>query len=90
MVKEDKPTTEELTERRDALLRLKEAIENRLASASKEEKIKVEALSKRAINPECTFDQKHREQLYALALFPSHVGWYFKLRERLHRLFHHH
>jgi hypothetical protein len=82
--------TEENKEKLDALLDLKESIEKRLANISKEEQMEVEALSKRAITPQCAFDRKYREQLYALALFPDTVSWFFKLRERLHRFIHHH
>ena len=81
---------DQIEQRIEALTRLKEDIEKRLANASDEEKIEVEALSKRALSPQCSFDRKHREQLYALALYPETVNWYFKLRERLHRLVHHH
>jgi len=81
---------EELVARRDELLPLKEAIEQRITGISEQEKREVEALSERAISPKCTFDRKHREILYTLALFPDHVGWYWKLRERLHRFVHHH
>lgn len=81
---------EQLEQRIEALTRLKEDMEKRLASASEEEKLEVEALSNRAITPQCSFDRKHREQLYALALYPESVNWYFKLRERLHRFIHHH
>jgi hypothetical protein len=87
---QSKKSLRELIEKRDKVQSLKEAIEKRIANVSKEEQLEVEALSKRAINPQCTFDRKHTEQLYALALFPKQVSWYFKLRERLHRLIHHH
>jgi hypothetical protein len=86
----DRTLTEENKERLDALLSLKEAIEARIANVGEEERMEVEALSKRAITPVCAFDRKYREQLYALALFPDTVSWHFKLRERLHRLIHHH
>jgi hypothetical protein len=87
---QSKKSLRELIEQRDKVQSLKEAIEKRIANVSKEEQLEVEALSKRAINPQCTFDRKHTEQLYALALFPKQVSWHFKLRERLHRLIHHH
>jgi hypothetical protein len=86
----DRKVTEDNKERLDSLLSLKEAIEARIANVSEEERMEVEALSKRAITPECAFDRKYREQLYALALFPGTVSWHFKLRERLHSLIHHH
>jgi hypothetical protein len=82
--------TKENKEKLQALLSLKESIEARLGNISKEEQMEVEALSKRAITPQCAFDRKHREEIYALALFPDTVSWFFKLRERLHRLIHHH
>jgi len=81
---------DDLLEQQDRLLRLQAAIKERLSTATEQEKLEVEALSKRAINPECAFDRKHREQLYQLALFPNTVSWRFKLRERLHRLIHDH
>jgi hypothetical protein len=80
----------ELVEKRDALLKLKEAIDNRTAGLSKEEALEVESLSRRALNPECAFDRKYSSMLYRLALAPAEVGWYFKFRERFHRLAHHH
>jgi hypothetical protein len=80
----------DLLERRDRLLKLQAAMKERLSTATEQEKLEVEALSNRAINPACTFDRKHREQLYELALFPMSVSWVFKLRERIHRLIHHH
>jgi hypothetical protein len=66
---------------------LRAAITERLASATEQEKLEVEGLSKRAIDPRCSFDRKHRKQLYQLALFPNSVSWHFKL---LHRLIHDH
>jgi len=81
---------DELLEQRNKLLRLQAAINERLSTATEKEKLEVEALSERAINPKCAFDRKHRDQLYQLALSPSSVSWGFKLRERLHRLMHDH
>ena len=69
----DEPTKSvpELLKERESLLRLKEAMEKRLANIhSKEEQREVEALSERALNPQCTFDRQHTEMLYTLALFP--------------------
>jgi len=85
----NKPLNELLKER-DDLLQLQEAIQRRLANASTEEKLEIESLSKRAIEPACSFDRKHRKMLYCLALFPEEVGWYWKLKERIHRIVHHH
>lgn len=75
---------------RDALLKLQEAITNRLQKLSREERLEVESLSQRAIHPQCCFDRKHSQNLYKLALFPESVPWIFKLRERIHRALHHH
>ncbi len=90
MPEERTESVRELVEKRDDLLRLKEAIEKRIANISKEEQLEVEALSKRALDPKCSFDRKHTDLLYTLALSPEHVSWYWKLRERLHRLVHYH
>jgi len=79
-----------LAEERGKMLRLQEAIEKRLENASREERLEIEALSKRAVEPQCAFDRKHCQLLYTLALFPESVGWYWKLRERIHRMVHHH
>jgi hypothetical protein len=90
MSEEHTKSLDELMEDREALLALKEAIEKRVANTSKEEQMEVDSLVRRSFDPQCTFDQKHRAMLYALALTPGQVGWYFKLRERFHRLIHHH
>ena len=83
-------TVEELRAKLENLESLKDAIQARLDNASEAVKLEVEALSKRAINPQCSFDRRHREELYALALFPDQASWFFKLRERIHRMVHHH
>ena len=90
MSEESEKSVRELIEERDALLRLKEAIAKRIANVSKEEQMELDALVQRSLNPQCTFDRKNKNNLYALALFPEQSGWYFKLRERLHRFVHHH
>jgi len=90
MPEEHTESVRELAEKRDNLLRLKEAIERRMANTSKEEKLELEVFSKRALNPTCSFDRKHTDLLYSLALFPEHVSLYWKLRERFHRFVHHH
>jgi hypothetical protein len=87
---DEQPTIEELLEKRDSLLLLKEAIEKRIANISEVEKLEVLALSNRATHPQCSFDRKHSKMLYLLALMPDRVSWYFKLREKIHRLAHHH
>jgi len=85
-----KKSIEELIQDRDALVALREAIAKRIKNISKEEQMEVDALVNRSFHPQCTFDRKNRHNLYHLALAPEQVGWYFKLRERLHRFIHHH
>jgi hypothetical protein len=80
----------ELIEERDDLVALQEAIKKRIANISEEEQMEMDALVKRSLDPQCTFDRRNRRSLYCLALSPEQVGWYFKLREWLHRLIHHH
>jgi hypothetical protein len=87
---DEQPTLDDIIERRDVLLGLKEAIAIRLAYTSGKEELEVEALSNRAIHPQCEFDRKHRLMIYALALAPDQVSWSFKLREKIHRLLHNH
>jgi len=87
---EEKPTVEELLEQRDRLILLKDAIEKRTANVSAQEGLEVVALLKRSALPQCGFDRKHSETLYLLALMPNQVSWHFKLREKIHRLTHHH
>jgi hypothetical protein len=87
---DEQPTLDEIIERRDVLLGLKEAIAIRLAYISGEKELEVEALSNRALHPQCKFDRKHRLMIYALAIAPDQVSWTFKLREGIHRLLHHH
>jgi hypothetical protein len=86
----ERPTLAEILDKREIQLGLKEAIHQRLVYSSEEEALKVEALSRRALNPRCDFDRKHRLMICALALAPDQVGWIFKLQERIHRLFCHH
>jgi hypothetical protein len=87
---DETPPLSELVRQRDSLLALQEAMKNRLQNLSREEALEVESLSERAIHPKCSFDRKRSETLYEMALFPDQVPWLFKLRERLHRVLHHH
>jgi hypothetical protein len=70
MLDEPTKTVPELLEERESLLQLKEAMEKRLANIHGKEEQREEALSERALNPQCTFDRQHTEMLYTLALFP--------------------
>jgi hypothetical protein len=90
MAEEKTKSLSELTEKRDALLNLREAIEKRITNLRGQERLEVESLSNRALNPQCAFDRKHSSTLYKLALVPNEVSWYFKLREKLHGIIHHH
>jgi hypothetical protein len=80
----------EILEKREVIVGLKEVVNIRLAFCGDQERLEVEALASRALNPQCSFDREHRLMLYALAVAPDQVGWSFKLRERVHRLFHKH
>jgi len=84
---EESESLDELIARRDDLIRLQEAMQKRLASATKEEQLELEALSKRAIKPECSFDRKAPRTLVCIGALS---GSYWKLRERIHRAVHHH
>jgi hypothetical protein len=86
----DEKSLSELLEKREALLALKAAIEKRIANVSEEEQREIDALVSRSFDPQCSFDRKQARLLYSLALDPKSVGLYWKLRERLHRLIHHH
>jgi hypothetical protein len=90
MSEEQPKSLRELIEDRDSLVRLRDAVDKRIANISKEEQMEVDSLVRRSFDPQCTFDRKHRDRLYKLALFPEQSGWYFKLREQLHRLIHDH
>ena len=75
-----------ILDKREIVLDLKEAVNVRLAYCREEDQSKIEALSDRALHPQCSFDRKHRLMLCALVLAPHQVGWSFKLREGLRRL----
>lgn len=86
---DERPTLSEILEKGEILLGLKEAIHQRLVYCTEDERLIVEALSNRILQPACSWDRKHRLMLYALALAPDHVSRIFKLRERVHRLLYH-
>jgi hypothetical protein len=73
-------------EKSEVLIDLQEAVDRRLAYCNELQQLQIEALSNRALHPQCRFDREHRLMLYALALAPDQVSWTFKLRERLHRV----
>jgi hypothetical protein len=75
----------------EALNRIEQAARERSkAIKSPDEDKEVTMLLNRAVLPECEFDRKHSSMLAALALKPNEVSWYWKLRERVHRIVHHH
>jgi hypothetical protein len=84
------PSINESGGRPDFLCWLQGAIEKRISNAGKEGQREIDTLIHRALEPRCSFDRKHARLLYAIALLPDHVSWYLRLRERMHRLFHHH
>jgi hypothetical protein len=79
---------DQILKKQEVIVGLKEIVWTRLLFCSERERSEVEALSGRALNPQCSFDREHRLMLYALAVAPDQVGWSFKLKERVHRLFH--
>lgn len=83
-------TLNEILEKPEVVLGLKEIVNIRLAFCGDEEQLEVEALTSRALHPQCSFDREHRLMLYALAVAPDQVGWGFRIRERIHRIFHKH
>lgn len=86
-----KMTNIEALETIEALTRVEEAARERTKTIKSEaEQQEVNMLIKRSLNPECEFDRKHSTMLAALAIKPDEVSWYWKLRERLHRIIHHH
>jgi hypothetical protein len=75
----------------ESISRLKNAVANRMRAVKNEtEKRELDALIKRSFSPECVFDRKHTKLLFDLAIDPQRVSWYWKLRERIHRIVHHH
>lgn len=84
-------TPRELMEKMDAFENLKDSIARRIAEIkTPEEQRELDSLVKRAFSDECEFDKKHKVKLLALVIAPREVSWHFKLRERLHRVLHHH
>ena len=81
---------DEIFERREVVLGLKEVANILIAFCSEKEQLEIESLTSRALRPQCRFDRDHRLMLYALAVAPEQVSWTFKVRERIHRLFHKH
>lgn len=70
---------------------IEDAIRERMKTVKNEtEKRESDALIKRPFNPECAFDRKYSMELAALAIAPHEVGWFWKLRERIHWVVHHH
>jgi hypothetical protein len=90
-VSEDPKSIAQLRKDHDALLRVRNAIDSRMAAIKSDaERRDVDALMKRSFNPECSFDRKHTSLLFNLAIDPARVSLYWKLRERCHRFIHHH
>jgi hypothetical protein len=83
----EQPSIRKLMEQRDALARVEQAAQQRMATfSSPKEKAEADALIKRAFNPQCEFDRKHTIMLVVLTIAPHEVSWRFKVRERIHRL----
>jgi hypothetical protein len=86
-----KNTNLETLEVIESLSRVEAAITERMKTVKNEnEKKEFDSLIKRSFDPQCAFDRKHTGLLFDLAIAPQTVSWYGKLRERFHRLVHHH
>jgi hypothetical protein len=86
-----KSTNLEALEVIESLSRVEAAVSERMKMVKNEnEKRELDSLIKRSFSPQCTFDRKHTSLLFDLAIAPQTVSWYGKLRERFHRLVHHH
>jgi hypothetical protein len=68
----------------------KAARERSKSIRSDAERAEVNMLIDRSFQPKCEFDRKHSTLLATLAIKPDEVSWYWKLRERIHRIVHHH
>jgi hypothetical protein len=86
-----KMTNLEALETIEALAHVEDACRERMKSIKNEaEKKEVSMLIDRSFQPKCEFDRKHSSLLATLAIKPDEVSWYWKLRERIHRVVHHH
>lgn len=75
----------------ESLQRIRNAAAERLKTVTgPDEKREIDALTERSMSPKCAFDRKHGYFLFNLAIDPQRVSWYWKLRERIHRIVHHH
>jgi hypothetical protein len=68
----------------------KAARERSKSIRSESERAEVNMLIDRSFQPKCEFDRKHSILLATLAIKPDEVSWYWRLRERIHRIVHHH
>ncbi len=72
-----------------ALSQMQRAANERMATIKDErERRLVDGLIFRAFNPKCEWDRKNQAMLLTLAMKPDEVGWVFRVREYLHRLWH--
>src|SRR5712672_3132117 len=82
-----KGTNLDALENIEALTRIEDVIRERMKTVTSEtEKKELDALVKRSFNPECAFDRKYSNQLAVLAIDPHELTWFWKLRERIHRI----
>jgi hypothetical protein len=87
----DTDSPSELVRKMRGLDALKDKLAQRMNSfKNDEEKREADSLIQRAFSDECEFDRKHRLELLTLVIAPNELGWYFRLRERFHRLIRHH
>jgi hypothetical protein len=78
-----------LAESYRALEAMEEAIQARVATIkTPEERREVDRLIASSFHPRCDWEKKNFERLLTLALTPKETHWAFRLRERIHRMFH--
>jgi hypothetical protein len=91
MPNETTKSIHELLDEQDALEKLRLAMDKRKATVTDEREWReIDALVKRACDPQCAFDRQHNDLLFKLAIEPHVVSGYWRLREWWHRFIHHH
>jgi hypothetical protein len=67
----------------------KAARERQAAIKNKRQQQALDSLISRSFNPTCDWDRKHVKELFTLALWPERSSLLFRLRNRVHTVFHH-
>ncbi len=80
-------TNLEALEAIEAITHVEEAVRERMKAVKSEaEKKELDSLIARSFPPKCAFDRRYSTKLLTLAIKPDEVSWFWKLRERLHRV----